>query len=169
MERDNIIKALEYCTGGGSCNKCPYDDNPRLSFEGCLSSKMSDALSLIKELTAENKQFRYEQKKLIDENERLHASCTELTRKCESLNEENERLTSNLVEQSAENIILSRRIGFDIGAIRADTVRKMQEIISANYAVSTVHYVKDEAPTTTYQLTNWQLDQIAKEMLEGEQ
>ena len=50
-------------------------------------------------LTEENKQFRYEQRKLIEENERLHASCTELTRKCASLTEENERLR-------AENIVM---------------------------------------------------------------
>ena len=49
----------------------------------------------------------------------------------------------------------------------ADNVQKMQDIIATKYAVSKVHYVKDEAPTITYQLTNWQLDQIAKEMLEG--
>ena len=60
MEREHIIKALEYCSSGGSCNKCPYDDNPRLSFEGCLSSKMKDALSLIKELTEENERLRAE-------------------------------------------------------------------------------------------------------------
>ena len=66
LKRDEIIKALEYCTGGGSCNKCPYDDKPRLSFEGCLSSKMRDALALIKELTEENQRLIQEGFEITD-------------------------------------------------------------------------------------------------------
>ena len=52
MEREQIIKALEYCTSGGDCYGCKYD-NPRLSREGCKAEKRFDALSLIKELNEE--------------------------------------------------------------------------------------------------------------------
>ena len=129
---------------------------------------------VIKELTEENEAWQKqliateeksgkayyeiacEVENLRKENENLHASCTELTQKCASLTEENERLSQSLA--NTKSILANSK---------ADTVRKMQEIITANYAVSKVHYAKDEAPTITYQLTNWQLDQIAKEMLEG--
>ena len=63
-----IIKALEYCTSGGDCYGCKYD-NPRLSREGCKAEKRFDALSLIKELTEENERLRAEvsvKKKLLD-------------------------------------------------------------------------------------------------------
>lgn len=104
--------------------------------------------------------------------EDLHATRTELTR----LQEENERLRNRITcqvvvpDEKLEEIKNEclERVELDIKAIQADTVRKMQSIITENYAVSKVHYVEDEAPTITYQLTNWQLDQIAKELLEGE-
>ncbi len=98
---------------------------------------------------------------LTEENERLHASCTELTQKCASLNEENERLMSIIVEaqKRLDNISdINCEILTHAKNVRADTVRKMQERFIAelrkdgrmNYYIRKV------------------LDQIAKEMLEGE-
>ena len=49
MEKEHIVKALEYCTSGGACYECQYDENPRLSREGCMARKMFNALSLIRE------------------------------------------------------------------------------------------------------------------------
>ena len=132
MDKEQIKKALECCTFNPKCEECP------ICGEDCIKLDQH-ALSLINELT-----------------EDLHASCTEFERKCASLNDENERLTSNLVEKSAENIILSRRIGFDIGAIRADTVRKMQSEIKERCIKGGI-YPAFVAST---------IDQIAKEVLE---
>ena len=48
---------------------------------------------------------------------------------------------------------------------RADAITEVLNRITSNkYVVSKIHYVEDEAPTITYQLTNWQLAKIAKEM-----
>lgn len=49
MEKEQIIKALEYCTSGGACSECQYDENPLLSREGCMARKMFNALSIIRE------------------------------------------------------------------------------------------------------------------------
>lgn len=49
MEKEHIVKALGYCTSGGACYECQYDENPRLSREGCMARKMFNALSLIRE------------------------------------------------------------------------------------------------------------------------
>ena len=123
MERDLIIKALECCVTD-SCFSCPYDDVG--VYSQCVPALLKDALSLInsqerriKELTEENKAW---QKQLISteeqagkayydlacevenlraENERLHASCTELTR----VQEENERLREELAERPPKLII----------------------------------------------------------------
>ena len=57
MERDKIIKALEFCAEHEYCVSCPCD-NECIGME----SLMLDALSLIKELTEENESL----KKTID-------------------------------------------------------------------------------------------------------
>lgn len=101
-----------------------------------------------------------ENKKLTEENAKLARSCTELTQRCTDLARICESYVLQYGTATDKEVFLKKE--------RADTVRKMKEIIAANYAVSKVHYVKDEAPTTTYQLTNWQLDKIANELLEGE-
>ena len=105
MDREQIVKALEYCASGGSCNKCPYDDNPRLSFEGCLLRKMTDALALIKELTEDNE---WSAKRIIDADKeiaRLRASSIDYR---------------NIPDIKAD--------------VKADTVRKMRESIKALFA-----------------------------------
>ena len=104
MERNEIIKALECCTDKKKyhCEDCPYF----YKSEGIKSSMeilMTDALSLIKELTVELEamrgaanSFKMHNERLTEENERLNQSCTNLERKCASLNEDNERLTINM-------------------------------------------------------------------------
>ena len=58
-----IIKALECCAiNHGTCNECIYQRMPTLT--NCIVFNMQNAFQLLKELT--------------EENERLHASCTEL-------------------------------------------------------------------------------------------
>lgn len=55
MEREQIIKVLEWCTSGGNCMDCEEDKNtPNLSQTGCMAMQMRKALALIKELTEEN-------------------------------------------------------------------------------------------------------------------
>ena len=60
LNAEQVKKALECCTNGSCGTECPYYE-----YEPCQTVLDEDALSLIKELT--------------EENERLHASCTELT------------------------------------------------------------------------------------------
>jgi 7-keto-8-aminopelargonate synthetase-like enzyme len=82
---------------------------------------MKNAITLIKELT--------------EENERLHASCTELEQKCASLCEENERLKNRITcqivlpDEKLEEIKNEclERVELDIKAIQADTVLKYSE------------------------------------------
>lgn len=62
LNRERIIKALECCTHRPRCRECSY------TIKQCENVR-KDALSLIKELTAENEQFRYEQGKLIEERD----------------------------------------------------------------------------------------------------
>ena len=50
---------------------------------------------------------------------------------------------------------------------KADTVKRMRYKIETNYRASTVHYVGHAEPTITYEFTNWELDQMVKEILEG--
>ena len=89
---------------------------------------------------------------LTEENERLHASCTELERKCASLTEENERLRASLTN-TTEAYEFVNGIVFKS---RADTVRKMQERIEEHATNGYPRKVRLDV-----------IDQIAKEMLEG--
>ena len=93
LKRDQIIKALECCASEEYvCAQCPIDEKIKDDCE-CGKLVAKNALSLIKELTAENKLLNVElgnanseilrlidrEKELTVENERLHASCTEFT------------------------------------------------------------------------------------------
>ena len=118
-----------------------------------------DALALINELT--------------EENERLHASCTELTRKLEIANLEiecKERICESYMLQygtvADKEVFLKKE--------RADTVRKMQERLKEApikvglplFGLQTKDEVEDYANELILQMRD-AIDQIAKEMLEG--
>ena len=54
LNREQIVKALEWCSSGRNCMKCSEDErSPRLSKEGCMALQMRNALALIRELTVE--------------------------------------------------------------------------------------------------------------------
>ena len=172
MKREQIIKALECCYGKERCSDCPFYMGEGIT---CNIGLGYYAYSLIKELTEERKDFeiralraenqagiyqdRYETAKV--DNERL-------TEENERLRVQNEKWQTVALKQEdiMQTIAQEKQAYYDeLLTIRDDTVREFQAKITADYAVSKVHYVKDEAPIITYQLTNLQLDQIAKEIL----
>jgi phage shock protein A len=75
LNREQIIKALECCTNVGKCGliDCKCDDCPYNIGEDDCKNLDEYALALIKKLT--------------EENANLHASCTELERKCTTLSD----------------------------------------------------------------------------------
>ena len=50
-DRNDIIKALRYCTTGWCYTKCPYKDKNTVSLDCCRNNLMSDVLVLLKEQT----------------------------------------------------------------------------------------------------------------------
>lgn len=129
LNREQIKKALECCFvndwNSTKCNECPFYNGGG----GCIDELKEFTIAFIN--SQEQKIFELENrlkecengyegtlfldrcklhdaeekvKELTEENEKLHASCTELTQKCASLTEENERLR-------AENIELIMREG----------------------------------------------------------
>ena len=157
MELEQIIKAWE-CCALGDCYPCPYSKWKA----GCRDEMCGDALSLIKELTEENEAWQKqlitteeqagkayydlacEAENLRNENANLHASCTELTRKCASLTEEKEYYRSEVMEILG---VISNMSAFP----RFESGRKME------WSLFTP--LKKEAKVS---------EQIAKEMVEGE-
>ena len=154
LNREQIIKALECCIKD-DCDNCPN------SFGNCYSNLAGYALALIKELIEENKRLIKENDSLktqrtvlvvnlrdtrkkvaevTEENENLHASCTELTQCCTKL-------------ETLYKIECKR-----VDTARADTVREMAERLKSrqvsygNISFRVVH-IDD-------------IDQIEKEMLE---
>jgi hypothetical protein len=55
FNREQIVKALECCEAHGNCRECPLKDS---GVQGCIFKVMHDALTLIKELTEDNKMLR---------------------------------------------------------------------------------------------------------------
>jgi chromosome segregation ATPase len=95
------------------------------------------------------------------ENERLHASCTELERKCASLNDDNERLRAipeQLYKEMSERMLEERKIEIKF------SVRQMQERLKS-VAYQSNDWSHGEHPMV---VEIEDIDQIAKEMLEGE-
>lgn len=128
MTKEEICKILECCSSPEyRCNECPIDQKKKDDCE-CGTFGMGEAPTLIKELTAEN--------------ERLHASCTELTQCCTKL-------------ETLHKIECKR-----VDTIKAATVREMQERLTSFFANDeNIEYIEVDA-----EYINEQIDQIANEM-----
>ena len=176
LNAEQVNKALELCLANdvcdSSCEICPYTDN----MKNCMDEMLRDVLALInsqeqkiKELTEENEKLTIKMnaygltaKNLGEENERLLARNFDLAEKGEKvviaykkLSEENERL-------KAENEMLLNIKNLNIDKVIADTVRKMQERVKK--------CLSDKPSLFTQQryIVVDVIDQIAKEMLEGD-
>ena len=67
LNRDEIVKALEYCFGDKPCNKCEWHEVGN----GCMSKLEQSALSLINELTEENERLKHTISQLGKNNDEL--------------------------------------------------------------------------------------------------
>ena len=158
LNREQIIKALECCymqelEHNENCPECPYTD----LYPNCGEYLGKDALSLIKELTDENKKIT------------INMNAYGLTAKI--LGEEKEALVEIInkeKENKAEILKLIYSVKYEltkyinncnrrVEEAKADTVRKMQERLKTK---SEVVY-GDRAVCVEL------IDQIASEMLEG--
>lgn len=122
--REKIIKALEICSDETKefCTGCPFIGNG-----GCKqSSILKLALSVIKELTEDNKRLNKSlEKELLD--------------------------SARVYDNYCRMIVALRK---EVDDVKAGTVQKMKEKILAKSEYGTIN------------ISPWQLDQIAKEMLE---
>lgn len=150
LNKEQIIKALECCTYGGDvtksqvevCSPCPYFNEGN-----CTDILKENALSLIKELTEESKKWE-------QAYDCMDSACRELSSKCDELTEENESLKT----QRRVLAVGLKDMRKEIRGIKADTVRKMHSEIKDRCIKGGIYpaFVKST------------IDQIAKEMLEGE-
>ena len=181
-KREEIVKALECCQNheGDNCHICPYHYTSDGFNHNCKEDMCTYAFALINELTVERDELKQHNdylkvlidnafvKKLQDCNE---ISATKAVAEAEmwrrialrekELIEENERLRDALNRTEKALIVLDKAHNelftdtFRIEAeAKADTVRKMQEKIKAKSEYGTIN------------ISPWQLDQIAKELLE---
>lgn len=145
LNREQIIKALEYCSSGGQCYKCSENDkNPFLSKEGCMAVQMRNALALIRELTKEN--------------ERLIKYLDEHFPKC----------IYQYDGDVQEYCVLAPCGQFKTVAefqrqIEADAVRDFAERLKYTLCINN----EENTEFFDYEYTLETIDQIAKEMLEG--
>lgn len=176
LNREQIVKALECCTRGRKskddrpCLECQYNEcnlvggtSERQTTGTCQGWLMKDALSLIKELKDEKNEvfekgcenltrleeaylkLESENLKLTEENERHKAEQHEQFDKWLKLEEATKRHHAELFEEAKI-------------AVKEDTVRKMQERLKAK--------AKNNEWNGT--ICGVDIDQVAKEMLEGE-
>jgi predicted RNase H-like nuclease (RuvC/YqgF family) len=140
LNAETVKRALECCCGDiVECQKCAYVKN---GYIRCKERASQDALALI---TSQEKMI----KKLTEENDKLHASCTEFERKCASLNDENERLSQSLA--NTKSILANSK---------ADTVKQMQERLLKEFP----HHNGKVFGAIGADTVDW----VSKEMLEGE-
>lgn len=168
LNKEQIIKALECCQIrhiNKACDDCYYH---RWLEPTCRGVLCEDALALIKELTEENDAW---QKQLISEKEKADKAYYDLACEVENLRSENERLQKALntdisivrVSRGSGKTNHLREVGrIKADAIKADTVRKMQERFNEKVAKLLI------SPSIQYQASAF-IDQIAKEMVEGKE
>lgn len=164
LNAEQIKKALECCKTplASDCENCSYTGK-RLEdgvYEGCVNCLVGDALALITSL-----EQRIEE--LSEENENLHATCTEFERKCASLNDENEILNSEKEAKNKELFQKWKKLADETAdryeglyqdakkALVADTVRKMRSEIKERCIMGGI-YPAFVAST---------IEQIAKEII----
>jgi hypothetical protein len=138
MNREQIIKMLETIDEVGDCSRDCIFYNGKV--HSCGGTIAKHALALIKELTEECKDFKI--RALRAENEAA---------KYKDRWETSEKDFKRLADNAAEINRLTEKL---IPEIKADTVKKMQEKIRAKSEYGSIN------------ISPWQLDQIAEEMLE---
>lgn len=135
LNAEQIKKALECCFGNSTCAECPYND-----WVGCHRQMMKNAIAIIKELT--------------EENENLHASCTELIQKCASLEADVAKEFTCVF--GTPHKVSDCPINDEIAKAKTDTVRKMQDRFNEVFG----------GMDATQALLRRTFDHIVKEMLE---
>ena len=151
MDREQIIKSLECCDGTlGGCERCPnYKNRYRCSLK-------PDALSLIKELTAEVEARKAQHEKFVADIEK---QLVELAKNNERLQCHINRLKKYDEER---DIALHARL---IAEAKADTVRKLQERLKSKLN-DCCRYIWNNRE---YFIVGEELiDQIAKEMIDDD-
>ena len=178
MDREKIIKALEYCTSGGSCFKCEYNKQENYSEASCMVCHMRDALALIKELAEDNEylktaltacEARYDSRKESDLEEVL-----ELRLKVDELIEEKEKLCNltdellrekrELWEENTRLVVENERLRVSKGIAIFASPTHMAEYIKLGLAVHFGTYTEND-PVKIKDVLGL-IDQVAKEMLD---
>lgn len=166
-----VKKALECCTGDDDCKNCPYWVDVDVN---CFDNLKSDALALItsleqriKLLEGDNEYLRTQitatEARAESRKESDLAELLELRLKVEELTEENERLAKIHSLAVAEREANVKGFTDTLATIRADTVRKMQELIYERLDISVEGYSSEEIKSDVRDMVY----QIAKEMLES--
>jgi hypothetical protein len=159
------------CCGGDivECQKCAYAKN---GYGRCKERAAQEALSLIKQLTQAHEMLSEsydhlektkdeliaEKSRLTEVNALQTITLIEFDKQVQRLTEENERLRGDCAKGAnalIEEIQKNR-------TIEADTVREMQHKIWLEFSDC---HVEDEICVGSFRAS---VDQIAKEMLEGE-
>lgn len=105
LNREQIIKALECCHTDSeiSCNDCPYMSKITDIYGGCVVALVSDALSLIKELTCENESLEDEKEHLEKVVDGKLKRTSALEKSVLVLTEDNLILATELTRAQEEN------------------------------------------------------------------
>ena len=147
LNAENIKNALECCNTplASDCNECGYRGKSveNGKYVGCVNRLTADALSLIQELTEENDRLRGENAKYEAEN---HAEFNKWLK----LEEDTKRHHAELCEEAKI-------------AVKEETIREMQKRLRQCF-----DNTADRLSVYTEGSVLFAIDQVAKEMLEGE-
>jgi hypothetical protein len=151
LNKDDIIKAIE-SHRNGKCHNCPYEGLPR-----CLDILCENTVKFINELTVENERLRAENDRSVvlmgsDNSLELVMNLPEhLMGHCDPTGEDGVCGLFNKCQVQT----------------KADTVRKMHEMVKERASKAGNRYANGETVIIQYCISPEALDQIAKEMLEG--
>lgn len=190
LNAEAIKTALKCCDGTlAGCRECPnYNNRYRCNIEAEALALINSQEQRIKELTEERDGFENLAYTAIETQNRRSDTIEELIEENERLRAEKERITNTYYEAMCEmknritcKIVLSdekleeikndclERIELDIKEIQADTVRKMQAAIIEYYSKPKYQPTKEHPiKHTQIECLFAVIDQIAKEMLEGD-
>ena len=198
LNAETVKKALECCIGDDDCNRCPYWEGVDVNcFDNVKSDALALINSQeqrIKELTEERKDFEIralraenESAKYKDRWETSRKDFERLADEYESLKDSNEHLAVFLDEAKAENerlrgILLQftdivhkwgNKNGYDTTEISLVSITYEANKIKSQIEADTVRKMQEEVKARCRELFSgfdvcMIVDQIAKEMVEGE-
>ena len=193
MKPEDVMKALKYCSAFDMCENCSYNDEKNNCVE-CTCRLAKDALALLREKDAERKELWEERMRIYTDLQEWKAECKKYQDACKEKDAEikglvdgwskdQDRFEKTLADKDAKIADLEKEIErknhiLECYALQYGTTRDKEYFLNKARAETITEFAErmklaahTECSITGYKylvVDVWDIDDIAKEMKEGD-